>query len=40
MREWGVNKVHIGTCVRKDKYGLVDGESVAEFRKILDNLEL
>lgn len=28
IHEWGVRRVHIGTCVRKEKYGEVLSESL------------
>ena len=37
IHEWGIDRVHIGTCVRKNKYGPVDGDMVSKFRQAIDS---
>jgi len=38
VHEWGVRRLHIGTCVRKNKYGDVDKDLLINFRKLLDGV--
>ena len=33
VKEFNPKEIHIGTCVRKDKYGPVQGHLVEEFIK-------
>jgi hypothetical protein len=31
IKEFHPDEIHIGTCVRRDKYGVVEGSKVEEF---------
>jgi copper homeostasis protein CutC len=38
IKQWGVRRLHVGTCVREGKYGKVNRNSLIELRKIVDSL--